>query len=102
MMDYKNQTNKSCVYDAFKRAGLHVSESMMNGVSYGELKYLLDFYGYDVLEKGQTAVIEKGECFFVIRTPVGDFGGHAEYHINWDGISDYDPKSICAVDIKRK
>lgn len=99
MMDYSNKTNRSCVYDAFERAGLPVSESMLDGVLADDVFSLLEQYGYAVYRKGATVNLPSDEGFFVIRTPKNE-AAHAEYHISPEGVAEYLSESICAIAIK--
>lgn len=100
-MDYSNKTNQSCVYDAFERAGLPVSESMLNGVLAGNLFLLLEQYGYVVYRKGAIVNLPSDEGFFVLRV-VSNETAHVEYHISPEGVAEYQSESISAIAIKAR
>lgn len=104
MMNYKNRTNKSCAYDAFEQAGIPVTDDMLNGVRLDECEKILVENGYKVFRKNKKpVVVPDNEGFFVFRVwgDGDDAGGHVEYHVNIDGVPEYDPKSICAIAIKK-
>ena len=98
-MDYKNRSNTSCTYDAFERAGLPVNDKMLNGITADETIALLEQNGYKVFRNCEIEIPED-EGFFIFRDWGKDFS-HLEYHINFDGVSEYQPESIGAVAIKK-
>lgn len=101
MMDYRNRTNTSCVYDAFERAGLPTTDDMLLGVTFDCLVSLLEGNGYKVYRNGKRVKIPSNQGFFVVRTPVLN-EGHIEYHASPEGVFDYPPESICAIAIRAK
>lgn len=96
MMDYKNRSCTSCVYDAFERAGLPVSDEMLRGVRVDKTFLLLEQNGYKVFRKGAKVTLPNDKGFFVFRTPINECG-HAEYHISVEGVTEYPPESVCAI-----
>ena len=68
-------TPTSCVYDAFRAAGLSTDGISLNGMSIGDIKELCKQRGLKYLEKGTW----KPKGAFIICSQNGD-GGHAEYY----------------------
>lgn len=97
MQPYQNRTNTSCVYDAFEAAGLPTTNQMLNGIRTDEVIELLKSHGYTIHLK--SAKVSPKGGFFVIRDWKKDFS-HLEYHINTEGLQDYDPTSIGAIATK--
>ena len=100
MMNYKNRSLTSCVYDAFEQAGLPVSEEMLYGVRIGKTFSLLEQNGYKVFRNGAKVELPSDEGFFVFRTPVNECA-HAEYHVSIEGVTEYPSESVCAIAVKR-
>lgn len=96
MMNYKNRSAKSCVYDAFEQAGLPVNDEMLHGVKAENVISTLRENGYTVFLKGSQVAPPK-QGFFVLRSHA-----HLEYHSTPDGVESYPPKSIAAIAIKEQ
>ena len=94
MQTYQNTTDRSCVYDAFKMAGLPTTPEMMNGITGNEVVVTLKSHGYLIALKGETVTVNGH--FFIIRDFKKDFA-HIEYHESVGELSDLTPEDIGVV-----
>lgn len=100
MMTYTNRTSKSCVFDAFEAAGLPVEQWMLEGARTDFVIQILQKNGYKIFTKENGSVeIPEGSSFFVQRDWKKDYG-HLEFHVNTEGVLDYDSSSIAFIAFK--
>lgn len=94
MQTYKNTTPTSCVWDAFKMAGIPVEDWMLYGVRTDKIVEILLSHGWSVHIKGATVSPKKP--FIVMRDWKKEYA-HLEYHESIHTVLDYPSDSIGAV-----
>lgn len=88
MKDYMITNKTSCVYDAFKAAGIPVTDSMLKGgIKAKEIIKTLVENGYRVFTDGDVAVPDEMPLFIMMQKPTSSVG-HLEYHYNAVGLDD--------------